>query len=143
MGRILLERVARHTATVAAVAGIAATAILGSSSSASAAIGFAPPSATVPKGYVKLCARGSYAAFLQPTSGNYASTTLVPAGNCWYGRFGSSSRTTTFNVMGKYNTSSNTFLIKTLVYDGSLWGIGITTRGTTANQGADAYIDLW
>ncbi|MDX2709402.1 hypothetical protein [Actinacidiphila glaucinigra] len=44
--------------------------------------------------------------------------------------------------MGKYNTSADTFLIETITYN-SAWGLGVTAKGTTANKGADAYIDLW
>lgn len=128
------KRLARFAAAGVATAGIAAAAVLGGAGSSYAS--------TIAKGDVQLCAQGNYAAVLQfPDRGGYESTVVSP-GQCWKGHMGGNG-SEPINVIGIYNTSSNTFKIGTVYFNGSTSGIGIGAEGTTANAGAGAYLYTW
>ncbi|MEU6440847.1 hypothetical protein [Streptomyces sp. NPDC047046] len=126
-------------AAAGVVGAAVAAGVLLSSGSAQAAIG---------AGRVQLCAQGNYDAFLvfntaqQDQQG--VGTATVAHGTCQtfnvvnYG----GGRQTGISVLGRYNTSSDTFYIDGLNVDPTAGGWKLFAKGTTANAGAGAWLEI-
>ncbi|EYT81844.1 hypothetical protein CF54_17025 [Streptomyces sp. Tu 6176] len=121
------------------VAGVAlASGVLLSSGPAQAA------TASIGAGRVQLCAQGNYAAYLvfntaaQDQQG--VATATVAKGSCQifdivnYG----GGRQTGISVIGRYNTSSDTFYVGGLNVDPTGGGWKLLAQGTTGNAGKDS-----
>ncbi|MGW2836612.1 hypothetical protein ACWCWD_02275 [Streptomyces sp. NPDC001493] len=131
----------RRAAVTAVGAALVSGALLsgGPAQAATAAIG---------AGRVQLCAQGNYAAYLvfntaqQDQQG--VATATVSAGSCQtfnivnYG----GGRQTGISVIGKYNTSSDTFYVDGLNVDPTSGGWKLFAKGTTANAGAGAWMEI-
>ncbi|MEU2282549.1 hypothetical protein ABZ614_11555 [Streptomyces sp. NPDC013178] len=124
----------RKIAVLGASIAMAATGVLAGAGNASAS--------TVGKGHVKVCAQGNYVTRATFWQRGEFSTTLIPPGKCWSAYMGGSG-TEYITVYGKFNTSDKMFYIQTVPYNGSVDGVGIGARGTTANAGAGAYVVTW
>ncbi|MFD6530984.1 hypothetical protein [Streptomyces sp. NPDC060184] len=116
-----------------------ASGILLSTGSAQAAIG---------AGRVQLCAQGNYAAYLvfntaqQNQTG--VATATVSANTCQtfnIVNYGGGTQTG-ISVFGKYNTSSGNFYIDGLNVDPTGGGWKLFAKGTTANAGTGAWMEI-
>jgi hypothetical protein len=135
--KVFTRRIAAGAVGAALVSGV----LLSSGSAQAATAAIAP-------GRVQLCAQGNYAAYLVFNTAQQnqqgSTTATVSAGTCQtFGvpNYGGGTQTG-ISVFGRYNTSSGTFYIDGLNVDPTGGGWKLFAKGTTANAGAGAWLEI-
>ncbi|MGW0856932.1 hypothetical protein [Streptomyces sp. NPDC002690] len=138
----MLTRAFSKRAAASVVGAALASGVLLSGGSAQAA------TAAIGAGRVQLCAQGNYAAYLVFNTAQQnqqsVATATVSAGSCQtfdIVNYGGGSQTG-ISVLGRYNTSSDTFYVGGLNVTPTGGGWKLFAKGTTANSGAGAYMEV-